>query len=89
MPLRPRLPRAPPRRAGPPRARPLIETRCGLQGPAPYGGPPVRATWLADRAGSLVDEHPGAYKDIHKVMRDQADLVTVRAELRQVVNDKG
>jgi len=36
-----------------------------------------------------VDEHPGAYKDIHKVMRDQADLVTVRAELRQVVNDKG
>ncbi len=46
-------------------------------------------TWLADRAGSLVDEHPEAYKDIGQVMRDQADLVAVRAELRQVVNYKG
>lgn len=46
-------------------------------------------TWLADRAAKLVDEHPEAYKDISQVMRDQADLVTVRHELRQVVNYKG
>ena len=46
-------------------------------------------TWLADRAGTLVDEHPDAYKDISQVMRDQADLVTIRAELRQVLNYKG
>jgi tRNA-splicing ligase RtcB len=46
-------------------------------------------TWLASRAGALVDEHPDAYKDITSVMRDQADLVTVRHELRQIVNYKG
>ncbi|QXC62601.1 RtcB family protein [Aquihabitans sp. G128] len=46
-------------------------------------------TWLADRAAKLVDEHPSAYKDIGRVMRDQADLVAVRHELRQVLNYKG
>ena len=46
-------------------------------------------TWLADRAGALVDEHPAAYKDIRQVMADQADLVTVRTQLRQVLNYKG
>lgn len=46
-------------------------------------------TWLADRASSLVDEHPDAYKDIAQVMADQADLVEVRHVLRQVVNYKG
>ena len=34
-------------------------------------------TWLDDRASSLIDEIPGAYKDIHKVMVDQADLVEI------------
>jgi tRNA-splicing ligase RtcB len=46
-------------------------------------------TWLADMAGRLVDEHPAAYKDVHQVMADQADLVEVRHELRQVLNYKG
>ena len=46
-------------------------------------------TWLADRAGKLVDEHPDAYKDITAVMADQADLVQIRHRLRQVVNYKG
>ena len=46
-------------------------------------------TWLADRAASLVDEHPDAYKDIRQVMADQADLVAVRTPLRQVLNYKG
>ena len=46
-------------------------------------------TWLAARAGSLVDEHPLAYKDIDQVMADQADLVGIRHRLRQVLNYKG
>ncbi|TKK81000.1 RtcB family protein [Herbidospora galbida] len=46
-------------------------------------------TWNADRASSLVDEHPEAYKPIDQVMADQADLVTVQHTLRQVFNYKG
>jgi RNA-splicing ligase RtcB len=46
-------------------------------------------TWLADKAGRLVDEIPGAYKDIDQVMADQQDLVEVRHTLRQVLNYKG
>ncbi|MCP3855215.1 MAG: RtcB family protein [Actinomycetia bacterium] len=45
--------------------------------------------WLADRAGKLVDEHPEAYKDIDQVMADQADLVTIRTRLTQILNYKG
>lgn len=37
----------------------------------------------------VVDEIPGAYKDIAEVMRSQADLVEVVAELKQVVCVKG
>lgn len=46
-------------------------------------------TWNADRASSLVDEHPEAYKPIDRVMADQTDLVTVQHTLRQVFNYKG
>jgi tRNA-splicing ligase RtcB len=46
-------------------------------------------TWLADRAASLIDEIPSAYKDIDQVMADQADLVEIRHTLRQVLNYKG
>jgi tRNA-splicing ligase RtcB len=46
-------------------------------------------TWNADRAASLVDEHPEAYKDVEQVMRDQADLATIEHTLRQVFNYKG
>ena len=45
--------------------------------------------WLSDRAASLVDEIPAAYKDIDQVMADQADLVEVQHTLHQVLNYKG
>ena len=37
----------------------------------------------------VVDEIPGAYKDIEEVMRAQSDLVKVVAELKQVICVKG
>lgn len=37
----------------------------------------------------VVDEIPAAYKDIEQVMANQADLVTIEAELRQVLCVKG
>ena len=37
----------------------------------------------------VIDEIPGAYKDIDEVMRNQSDLVEVVAELKQVVCVKG
>jgi tRNA-splicing ligase RtcB len=40
-------------------------------------------------AEALLDEHPGAYKDIDKVMADAADLVEVEHVLRQILNVKG
>jgi tRNA-splicing ligase RtcB len=46
-------------------------------------------TWLASRAAKLVDEIPGAYKDVDRVMADQADLVEVLHTLRGLVNYKG
>ncbi len=45
--------------------------------------------WNARNASKLLDEHPDAYKPIEQVMADQADLVSVRTVLRQVVNYKG
>ena len=38
---------------------------------------------------AFLDEIPGAYKDIDRVMADAADLVEVRHTLRQIVNVKG
>ena len=46
-------------------------------------------TWLVEQADRLLDEHPGAYKDIDEVMANQADLVEVTHALRQVLNYKG
>jgi tRNA-splicing ligase RtcB len=37
----------------------------------------------------VLDEIPGAYKDIEQVMRNQADLVEIVAELKQVLCVKG
>jgi len=37
----------------------------------------------------VVDEHPGAYKDVHKVIEQSRNLVEVVAELRQVAVVKG
>jgi tRNA-splicing ligase RtcB (3'-phosphate/5'-hydroxy nucleic acid ligase) len=45
--------------------------------------------WNNDRAKSLVDEHPDAYKDIHQVMEDQKDLCTIDHTLTQLFNYKG
>ena len=39
--------------------------------------------------GGVLDEIPGAYKDIDKVMAQQADLVEIVAELKQVLCVKG
>jgi len=38
---------------------------------------------------AFLDEIPGAYKDIDRVMQDAADLVRIRHTLRQIVNVKG
>jgi tRNA-splicing ligase RtcB len=46
-------------------------------------------TWLKGQAEALLDEHPLSYKDIDTVMEAQADLVSVRDELRQILNYKG
>jgi RNA-splicing ligase RtcB len=46
-------------------------------------------TWNADRAESLVDEHPSAYKPIDAVMQAQQDLVKPLHVLHQVLNYKG
>lgn len=45
--------------------------------------------WRADIADQLIDEIPGAYKDVDQVMKDAADLVEVEHELRQILNVKG
>lgn len=45
--------------------------------------------WRDDVADRLVDEIPGAYKDIDTVMADSADLVEIVHSLRQVANYKG
>lgn len=37
----------------------------------------------------MIDEIPGAYKDIDQVMAQQADLVEIVARLHQVVCVKG
>jgi tRNA-splicing ligase RtcB len=49
----------------------------------------VGKVWLNDRAKSLVDEIPLAYKDIDRVMADQTDLVRIVHSLSQVLNYKG
>ena len=46
-------------------------------------------TWNDRQAEQLLDEHPGAYKDIDEVMDAQSDLVDVVHRLRQILNYKG
>ena len=41
------------------------------------------------KTDAFLDEIPGAYKDVHQVMRDARDLVKVQHTLRQIVNVKG
>lgn len=41
------------------------------------------------RDKALIDELPGAYKDIDEVMENAKDLVSIKHELRQVLNVKG
>ena len=38
---------------------------------------------------AFLDEHPLAYKDIDLVMRDAAELVTIKHTLHQILNVKG
>ena len=44
---------------------------------------------VCDKSAGVLDETPGAYKNIDAVMKAQEDLVTVRHTLRQVVSVKG
>ncbi|MEX0658211.1 MAG: RtcB family protein [Egibacteraceae bacterium] len=46
-------------------------------------------TWLREAAAQLIDEIPGAYKDLDTVMADQTDLVEVVHRLETLVNYKG
>jgi tRNA-splicing ligase RtcB len=46
-------------------------------------------TWLLEDAAALIDEIPGAYKDLDTVMADQTDLVAVVHRLTTLVNYKG
>ena len=46
-------------------------------------------TWLQADAKALLDEIPGAYKDLDKVMADQDDLIEVVHHLTTLVNYKG
>ena len=46
-------------------------------------------TWLVKDAEALIDEIPGAYKDLDVVMADQTDLVEVAHRLATLVNYKG
>jgi len=52
------------------------------------GGAPRRGVECRKDRGVL-DEAPKAYKDIEQVMAQQADLVEVVAELKQVLCVKG
>ncbi len=45
--------------------------------------------WQAKDARDLIDEAPGAYKDIDQVMEDQKDLTEIVHSLHQVFNYKG
>ena len=45
--------------------------------------------WRDDVAEKLIDEIPGAYKDVEQVMADSSDLVEIVHTLRQVANYKG
>jgi tRNA-splicing ligase RtcB len=46
-------------------------------------------TWQRSAAKQLIDEIPGAYKDLDQVMAYQHDLVEVVTHLRTLVNYKG
>ena len=46
-------------------------------------------TWQSSQADKLLDEAPMAYKDIDRVMAEQADLVRVDHVLEALVNYKG
>jgi RNA-splicing ligase RtcB len=45
--------------------------------------------WNRGRAGALLDEIPGAYKDLAQVMADQADLVEIEHSMQEILNYKG
>jgi tRNA-splicing ligase RtcB len=46
-------------------------------------------TWLTKDAAALVDEIPGAYKDLAQVMADQTDLVSIEHQLTTVIRLQG
>ena len=57
--------------------------------PARLPWPTAREDIEWRRTNAFLDEIPDAYKDVEVVMRDAADLVEIKHELRQIVNVKG
>jgi tRNA-splicing ligase RtcB len=56
------------------------------------GGCALLALWFVvecRKDSAVIDEIPGAYKDIDQVMENQKDLVEVVAQLKQVMCVKG
>jgi tRNA-splicing ligase RtcB len=50
----------------------------------------MRGVWFDHRRANLLrDEAPGAYKDVHAVMRAQRELTRVVRTLRPVLSYKG
>ncbi len=45
--------------------------------------------WRSSNAEAFLDEIPGAYKDIDRIMEDAKDLVRIDHTLRQILNVKG
>ncbi len=45
--------------------------------------------WRTGRLRAMVDEAPGAYKDVSAVMRAQRDLTCIRRKLRSLLSFKG
>lgn len=45
--------------------------------------------WRSENAAAFLDEIPGAYKDIDRIMEDARDLVRIDHTLRQILNVKG
>ncbi len=62
--------------------------RLAMEGKA-WNGAGGEPSWADASAKALLDEHPGAYKDIDEVMADQDDLVEVEHSLHQILNYKG
>ncbi|MDP6548462.1 MAG: RtcB family protein [Dehalococcoidia bacterium] len=75
--------------AGRTRSRTAAKKQLSVDGPGGLRDLMAGKAWNEGQAEELLDEHPGAYKDIDQVMEDQKDLCRAVHVLRQVLNFKG